>query len=59
LDELENEGLEIVRMEIDILKPTKTTFQTLHSDCTQRIAVISDYRFANLDIKVYQQVDEN
>jgi hypothetical protein len=59
LDELENEGLEIVRMEIDILKPTKTTSQTLHSDCAQRIAVISDYRFANLDIKVYQQVDEN
>lgn len=59
LDELEAEGLEIVRMEIDILKTTKTTSRTLHSDWSYGIAVVGDYRFTNLDIKVYQQVDGN
>jgi hypothetical protein len=59
LDELESKGMEIVRMEIDIVKDTKTTSRILHADWAYGIAVIGDYRFANLDIRVYQQVDGN
>lgn len=59
LDELENKGLEIVRMEIDIVKTSKSTYRTLYPDWAYGIAVVGDYRFANLDIKVYQQVDGN
>jgi hypothetical protein len=59
LDELEDKGMEIVRMEIDIVKDTKTTSRTLYADWAYGIAVIGDYRFANLDIRVYQQVDGN
>lgn len=59
LDELEAKGLEIVRMEIDIVKTSKSSYRTLHSDWAYGIAVVGDYRFTNLDIKVYQQVDGN
>ncbi|NJN77937.1 MAG: hypothetical protein HC803_06070 [Saprospiraceae bacterium] len=59
LDKLEGEGLEIVRMEIDIVKDSKSTSRVLHKGWSYGIAVVGDYRFANLDIKVYQQIDGN
>jgi hypothetical protein len=59
LDELEAKGLEIVRMEIDIVKTSKSTTRTLYADWAYGIAVVGDYRFENLDLKVYQQVDGN
>jgi hypothetical protein len=59
LDELEANGLEIVRMEIDIVKTSKSTTRTLYADWAYGVAVIGDYRFTNLDVKVYQQVDGN
>lgn len=48
--------MEIVRMEFDILRTKKTTFRTLSSDWTYTIIAFGDYRFKDIDIRVYRKV---
>ena len=47
---------EIVRMEYDILRTTKTTTRILSSGWTYFIIAFGDYRFKDIDIKVYRNV---
>ena len=50
---------EIVRMEFDIVaSQPKYTFRTLHAGYTYGICAFGDYRVADLDIKVYKNVDD-
>ncbi len=55
IQELEKEGLEIVRVEIDIVKTSKTTLRLLHEGWSYGIAVTGDYRFTDMDVKVYKK----
>ena len=58
VDYLENElDLEIVRMEYDILKTTKTTTRTLSPGWTYRIVAFGDYRFKDIDVSVYRKIN--
>ena len=59
IEGLEEEGIEIVRMEIDILMNTKTTTRTLHQGWSYGIAAIGDYRFKDLDLKIYRKIEGN
>lgn len=55
---LENDqNQEIVRMEYDILFSTKSTYRTLSSNWTYRIVAFGDYRFKDIDLKVYRKVN--
>lgn len=45
---------EIVRMEYDILRTTKTTTRVLSSGWTYLIIAFGDYRFKDIDVKVYR-----
>ncbi len=49
--------MEIVRIEYDILSSTKTTIRTLSSDWEYGIVAFGDYRFKDIDVKVYKKVD--
>lgn len=54
---IENDlGKEIVRMEYDILRTTKTTIRTLTDDYTYYIVAFGDFRFKDIDVKVYKKV---
>lgn len=47
--------LEIVRMEYDILRTSKTTTRVLSKDWTYMIVAFGDFRFKDIDVKVYRQ----
>lgn len=49
--------MEIVRIEYDILSTTKSTIRTLHDDYEYVIVAFGDYRFKDIDVKVYRKVD--
>lgn len=52
---IENElDMEVVRMEYDILRTTKTTTRILSPGWTYTIVAFGDYRFRDIDIKVYR-----
>ncbi len=53
LIEREN-GQEIVRMEFDIVRDSKTTFRQLSSDYVYGICAFGDNRIRDIDIKVYR-----
>lgn len=59
IETVETEGLEIVRMEFDIIKTTKESYRTLHADLDYAILAFGDYRISDIDIKVYKDVDGN
>lgn len=46
--------MEIVRMEYDILRTTKTTTRTLTNEYTYFIVAFGDFRFRDIDVKVYK-----
>lgn len=46
---------EIVRIEFDILRDSKTTIRTLSSDYTYGIYAFGDYSMADIDVKVYRK----
>lgn len=53
---LEDENnMEIVRMEYDILSDVKTTTRVLSSGYTYFIVAFGDYRFKDIDVKVYRR----
>lgn len=51
----EDRNMEIVRMEFDIVATQKETFRSLSPDWEYLIAVVGDYRIADLDLALYQQ----
>ncbi len=53
----EDMGLEIVRMEFDIISDTKSTFRTLHQGWTYAVIAFGDYRISDIDIAIYKYVD--
>ena len=46
--------MEIVRMEYDILRNTKTTTRVLSQGWTYTIVAFGDFRFKDIDVKVYR-----
>ncbi|MBQ2519981.1 MAG: hypothetical protein II540_01690 [Paludibacteraceae bacterium] len=48
--------MEVVRMEYDILRTKKTTTRVLSSGWTYMIIAFGDYRFKDIDVKVYRNV---
>lgn len=58
VDYLENElNLEIVRMEYDILRTTKTTIRVLSPEWRYQIIAFGDYRFKDIDVLVYRKIN--
>lgn len=55
INKLEEENLEIVRVEVDILKDRKVASRTLYDNWEYGIAVVGDYRFEELDLKLYKR----
>ena len=54
---IENElNLEVVRLEYDILRTTKTTTRILSEGWTYTICAFGDFRFKDIDIKVYRNI---
>lgn len=49
-------NMEVVRMEYDILRTTKTTTRVLSSGWTYMIVAFGDYRFKDIDVKVYRNI---
>lgn len=49
-------NMEVVRQEYDILRTTKTTTRILDSGWTYAIIAFGDYRFKDIDVKVYRNV---
>lgn len=49
-------NMEIVRLECDILRTTKTTTRILSQGWTYAIIAYGDYRFKDIDLKVYRNV---
>lgn len=47
--------MEIVRMEYDILRTTKTTTRTLSKGWTYMIVAFGDFRFKDIDVKLYRR----
>lgn len=56
IEEIENEGMEIVRMEFDIISTEKETYRTLYKDWTYGIVAFGDYWVRDIDIAVYEDV---
>ncbi len=56
LDLIEDDhDLEVVRMEFDILRNTKTTIRTLSKGWTYLILAFGDDRFKDIDVRVYRK----
>jgi len=53
---VESKGLEIVRMEYDILKDQKETYRYLYEGWTYGVWAFGDYRVEDIDVEVYKQV---
>lgn len=60
IQQIENEDLEIVRMEFDLVtKNGKETFRNLSSSYCYAIVALGDYRIKDIDITIYQQKNGN
>ncbi len=57
VDAMEAEGVEIVRMEFDILMTTKQSRRVLHSGYMYGIMIYGDYRFKEIGLIIYKDVD--
>ena len=59
IDTIEAHNYEIVRMEFDLVSASrpKETFRELHSDWTYSIWAFGDFRFEDIDITVYKDVN--
>jgi len=58
IDKIEKEGLEIVRMEFDIISTEKDTYRMLYKDWEYGIVAFGDYRIKDIDVAVYEKVRE-
>lgn len=52
---IEEQDLEVVRIECDILRTTKTTTRYLSKGWTYKIIAFGDYRFKDIDVIVYKK----
>ena len=60
IETIEEEDLEIVRMEFDIIgENTKSTYRNLHEGWEYAIIAFGDFRVKDMDVKVYKDVDGN
>lgn len=60
IETIEDEDLEIVRMEFDIIgEDTKSTYRYLHEGWEYAIIAFGDFRVADMDVKIYKDVDGN
>lgn len=58
IETIEDEGLEIVRMEFDIVgESAKATYRYLHEGYEYAIVAFGDFRVKDMDVKVYKDVD--
>ena len=57
IEEIEDEGMEIVRMEFDIIATEKETYRTLHDEWTYEIVAFGDYRIRDIDLALYEKVN--
>jgi hypothetical protein len=58
IETIEDENLEIVRMEFDIVgESAKATYRYLHEGYEYAIIAFGDYRVKDMDVKVYKDVD--
>lgn len=58
IETIEDEDLEIVRMEFDIIgENTKATYRYLHEGWEYAIIAFGDYRVKDMDVIVYKDVD--
>ncbi len=56
IERIENENLEIVRMEFDIISTEKETYRMLYEDWEYGIVAFGDYRIKDIDVAVYEKV---
>ena len=56
VEEIEDNGYEIVRMEYDLIFGNKSTFRKLFDGWTYGIAAFGDYRIKDIDVTVYKEV---
>ena len=57
IDKLEEDDMEIVRLEYDIITEKKTAFRQLSSQWEYGIIAFGDYRIADIDVAIYKEVD--
>ncbi|MGD8305578.1 MAG: hypothetical protein PVF17_02905 [Ignavibacteria bacterium] len=55
VEEIEDGGYEIVRMEYDLVFDEKSTFRKLYDGWTYGIAAFGDYRIKDIDVTVYRE----
>ena len=53
VEEIEDGGYEIVRMEYDLIFGEKSTYRTLFDGWTYGVAAFGDYRIKDIDVSVY------
>lgn len=56
IERIENENLEIVRMEFDIISTEKETYRMLYEDWEYGIVAFGDYRIKDIDVAVYEKI---
>jgi len=56
IERIEKEGLEIVRMEFDIISTEKETYRMLYKDWEYGIVAFGDYRIKDIDVAIYEKV---
>lgn len=57
VSDIEERGMEIVRMEFDIIFDDKQVFRQLYSDWEYGIVAFGDYRIEDIDVSVSKEVD--
>jgi len=59
VDTIEAHDYEVVRMEFDLVSKSKNkeTFRQMSTDYTYSVWVFGDYRFEDIDVAVYQDVN--
>lgn len=54
---IEEQGYEVVHLELDILKTTRYTYRSLYPDLEYGLLVFGDYRFQAIDLNIYQDIN--
>ncbi|MGD1848477.1 MAG: hypothetical protein ACFB10_24050 [Salibacteraceae bacterium] len=54
---IEEQGYEVVHLEVDILKTVRYTYRSLYPDYEYGLLIFGDYRLKSVQLKVYQNID--
>jgi hypothetical protein len=57
IDQAEERGLEVVRIEADVIRTTKETVRTLDPSFTHTIAAVAGERIKDIGIEIYREVN--